>query len=77
MAKKQIDLSIKEKVNYLKIALSLQQIGVNEETTERIIATYEKILEIGGEFSIDDAVDIQLILDKKYAEIRVKSNSEV
>ncbi len=75
MAKK-ADLSTEEKVKYLKIALNLQGIGVDEETTERVIVTYEKIQDIGGKFNIHDAIDIQLRLDKKYAEMRVKAKAE-
>ncbi len=76
MAKKKVDLSTEEKVNYLRIALALQNIGVNDETTERIIATYERIQEVGGKFDIHDSVDIQLRLDKKYATIRAQERAD-
>jgi Trm5-related predicted tRNA methylase len=55
-----------EKVNYLRIALGLQRIGVDNETADRIIETYEAILRLGGKFSISDAVEIELSLDRKY-----------
>ena len=55
-----------EKVNYLRIALNLQNIGVNNEIADRIIETYEVILKKGDKFSVSDAVDIQYRLDKKY-----------
>jgi len=57
-----------EKIQYLRIALGLQKIGVNDEMAERIIATYETVLKLGGNFSIKDAVQIELKLDKKYKE---------
>lgn len=55
-----------EKVNYLRIALGLQKIGVDNETADRIIETYEKVLELKGEFSIKDGVEIELSMDRKY-----------
>ena len=55
-----------DKVKYLRIALALQNIGVSDETSDRIISTYEAVLKKGGDFSIDDACDIQFSLDKKY-----------
>jgi hypothetical protein len=35
---------------------------------DRIIETYETILKKGGEFNIEDAVEIELRLDRKYKE---------
>ena len=55
-----------EKINYLRIALALQHIGVSNETADRIIETYEAVLKKGGKFSVSDAVNIQYKLDKKY-----------
>ena len=55
-----------EKINYLRIALNLQNIGCDKEIADRIIETYEVILKKGGKFSVSDAVDIQYKLDKKY-----------
>ena len=55
-----------EKINYLRIALGLQKIRVDNETADRIIETYEKIMELGGDFSIKDAVKIEVMMDEKY-----------
>lgn len=60
------------KAEYLRIALSLQNIGVSTETADRIIETYEKVLKEQGKFSIKDAVEIQLKMDRKYAEKQLK-----
>jgi hypothetical protein len=57
-----------EKINFLRIALGLQKIAVNNEIADRIIETYEKVLELEGSFSIKDAVEIELSMDKKYKE---------
>lgn len=59
-------MTLKEKTAYLRIALALQHIGVEDKTAEQIIITYEKILEKGGKFDIDDAVNIEFTLNKKY-----------
>lgn len=61
-------MTIDKKAQYLRIGLALQHIGVTDETAERIIVTYEAVLEKGGDFSITDAVDIELALDRKHKE---------
>lgn len=63
-----------EKNNYLRIALGLQNIGVNNEMADRIIETYEKVLKLKGDFSIKDAVEIELSMDRKYKEKELDSN---
>lgn len=60
-----------EQINYLRIALGLQKIGINNETADRIIETYEKVLKLKGKFSIKDAVEIEMAMDRKYTEIKV------
>lgn len=62
----------KEKINYLRIGLSLSKIGVDNETSDRIICIYEGILEKGGKYSIKDAVEIEIELDRKYAKKKLK-----
>lgn len=69
-------MSREEKINFLRIALGLQKIGVNNEMADRIIETYEKVLELKGKFSISDAVEIEFEMDRKYAEERLKNNSK-
>lgn len=64
-----------EKINYLRIALGLQQLGISNEMADRIITTYEKILQLKGAFSITDAVQIELGLDKKYKEKEIENKS--
>jgi hypothetical protein len=64
-----------EQINYLRIALGLQKIGVNNETADRIIETYEKVLKLKGKFSIKDAVEIEMKMDKKYTEIKVRAEA--
>lgn len=63
-----------EKNNYLRIALGLQKISVSNEMADRIIETYEKVLKLKGDFSIKDAVEIELSMDRKYKEKELDSN---
>jgi len=56
-----------EKVGAMVSALALQQINVNEVAAEAIIETYEKINEIGGEFSLNHIREIQAGLMEKYS----------
>ena len=65
-------MTVEEKINYLRIALALQNIGVSNETADRVIATYESVLQKEGKFSISDAVEIQLTLDRKYAQEKLE-----
>lgn len=60
------------KAEYLRIALSLQKIGISTETADRVIETYERVLKEQDNFSIKDAVEIQLKMDRKYAEKEFK-----
>ena len=65
-------MSIEDKANYLRIALGLQKFGVSNEVAERIIVTYEKILELGGDFAISDAVEIESKLTEKFTKKRLE-----
>ena len=55
-----------DKIQFLRIALQLQKVGVNNEISERIIKTYEQILLLKGDFSIMDAIKIEDSIKKKY-----------
>lgn len=61
-----------DKIKYLRIALGLQNIGVSEEISDRIVTTYEEVLKKGGDFSVHDAVEIEMDLDRKYAKQKLK-----
>ena len=63
-----------DKNQYLKIALALIKISVSVETCDRIIETYEKVLKLEGNFSISDAVEIELKMDRKYKEKELNEN---
>lgn len=70
------NMTIENKIQYLVMALSLQQIQVNEVVAEAIIRTYEGILEKKGEFSIDDITKIQSELMEKYRQKETPQESK-
>lgn len=65
-----------DKVKYLKIALNLQGIGINLEMSDRVITTFDKVMELGDKFTIKDAVNIQFYLDKEYAKKKIKAKKK-
>lgn len=56
----------KEKINYLRIGLALNNIATDNATCDLILQTIDKMEELKGKFSISDAVDIRMRIDKKY-----------
>lgn len=66
----------KEKVGAMMSALALQQINVNEIVAEVIILTYEKINEIGGEFSLNHIREIQMGVMEKYNNANVQQSEQ-
>ena len=57
----------------MRIALQLQNIAINDEMTDRLIETFDRVQELKGNFSVDDAVAIQYYMDKKFAKKKVVS----
>ena len=64
-----------EKIEYLQIALGLQKISVDEAVADTIIQTYEGILKIGGKFSIEDAVKIQMNVRETYVKKSLEADN--
>ena len=60
-----MDLESKD-ISYFKNALALQGVLVSSATAEIVIQTYEKIKELGGDFSIRDAAEIRAGVEEKY-----------
>jgi hypothetical protein len=65
-----------QKISFIRIALAMQGIGVTNETADRIVQTYEKVLEKGGKFSVEDAVVVEYSLDKKYRKKDIEVRAE-
>lgn len=55
-----------EKVKYLRMALRIQSFEVSDEVADRVIETYERIEVLAGDFSLKDAVNIDVMMDEKY-----------
>jgi hypothetical protein len=55
-----------KKIEYIKAALALQSINCDDYICDTIITTYEKIMELGGKFSLSDAADIKMSLKEKH-----------
>ena len=63
-------LSEEEKYTYMRIALQLQNIGVDQLMAKRIVLTFEKIGVLGGNFTIDDATNIDQIIKDEGKELK-------
>ncbi len=59
-------MSEEDKIKYLRIALQLQGINMSVPVADQIIQTYEKICELGGKFSLEDAAEIEVDISNKY-----------
>ena len=59
-------MSEEDKIRYLRIALQLQGINISVPIADQIIQTYEKICELKGDFSLDDATKIEVDISNKY-----------
>jgi hypothetical protein len=51
-------LTIEQKVNYMRLALSLQNIGLQEETIDAIVSIYDALLLKGGDLNLEDITQI-------------------
>lgn len=61
-------MTTEDKVKYLRIGLAMQNISANDRVCDQIIRTYEAMLEKKGDFSLHDAVDIELAVEREYKE---------
>lgn len=57
-----------EQVNYLKSALNLGGFAVPYTDTYYIKSIFDKVLELGGNFSIRDVTEIQVKYEEKWKE---------
>lgn len=69
-------LSTDQKTNYTRIGLAMCGIAVNNKTSELIWRLQEGMYKKGGEFALSDSVDIEVLIDKKYA-VKSPSNKTV
>lgn len=66
------DLIKMEKATYLRIAMAMQNINVPQIIAEQLFETFEGISDKGGDFSVQDAIAIQI----KYEEKKKKLEEE-
>jgi hypothetical protein len=62
--KENVKTGICNNSEYLKIALNICNISVSEEDCEIITKVYNKLLEKGNKFSINDFYEIKGLIDK-------------
>ena len=65
-----------QKIQYLRIALALQKINVPDQIADQLIETMDVIERKGGDFSIKDAVEIEFLIGRKWAEKQLTENQE-
>ena len=68
-------MTYEDKVNYLRIALQLQNIGIDNKMADRILQTYDKLMEVKGKFSVSDAVEIDIAIERKYTKKKLEEQS--
>ena len=64
-----------KKVLYLKKALALQNIGINDRMADQILVTLDLIQEKQDDFTLRDAIEIDVAIDRKYKEKELKDGS--
>lgn len=70
MAKK---LTLKERVEYLRIGMGLVGIPANDMTAELIVRLYMGISQKWGSFNLEDAAKIEVEVTGKYTQKEVKA----
>lgn len=65
MMTEELVLTKEQKFEYLKMALLMQDIGFSDEKLSRVIATYERVLVEGEDFSIGDSIEINDLIEKE------------
>jgi hypothetical protein len=59
-------LTLKKRVDYMRLGMALVGISVNDPTAEIMVKMYEGIAEKGGNFNLNDAVKIEFETTEKY-----------
>ena len=61
-------MTLEEKINFLRIALNIQQIGLQEETIDTIVCTYDALLEKEGKLNLEDLVEIKMEVEARHTQ---------
>jgi hypothetical protein len=62
-------LTLEQRVNYMRLALSLQQISAQEETIDAIVSTYDSLLLKGGDLNLEDITQIAFDVKARHNKI--------
>jgi predicted enzyme involved in methoxymalonyl-ACP biosynthesis len=61
-------MTLEEKINFLRIALNIQQIGLQEETIDTIVCTYDALLEKEGKLNLEDLAEIKMEVEARHTQ---------
>lgn len=64
-------------IKNLKAAMALQGLNADEQACYKIILSYDKVKEVGDQFSLSDASEIEALTLKKFAEVKEPPKKEV
>ena len=73
-------LTLEQRVNYMRLALSLQRIGLQEETIDAIVSTYDALLLKGGDLNLEDITQIEFDVKERHnkiAEENIKRQNKI
>ena len=59
-------MNAKEKVQYMRIALAIQHIGLKEVDVDKVITTYEMVMQKKGAMSLRDIVGLEMKVEKRH-----------
>lgn len=62
---------LKEQHNYARMALTLTGFKLDKEAAALITETVKKVLELGGEFSLDTACEVEARVNEMYDETNI------
>ncbi len=68
-----MDMTHAEKINYMRVAAGIIGYSFEKQGLDMLVSIYDKILEKKGETDLQDLVDIQLRIERKWKEIEMKN----
>jgi predicted enzyme involved in methoxymalonyl-ACP biosynthesis len=61
-------MTLEKKINFLRIALNIQQIGLQEETIDKIVCTYDALLEKEGKLNLEGLAEIKMEVEARHTQ---------
>ena len=62
-----------EKINYMRVAAGIIGYSFEKQGLDMLVSIYDKILEKKGETDLQDLVDIQINVERKWKEVEMKN----